>query len=788
MSHRRPIVQLSPEPVPFPRIEPSSERLAHLPLPLTSFVGRASEIAVVGALLDRPDVRLVTLTGAGGVGKTRLAMRVAEEWVSEFTDGVVFVSLAELHDSDHLANLVAERLGVFERTTRDPEDAVQSYLADRAFLLILDNFEHLLPAAPVLARWLAHCRWLTILVTSRFQLGLSGEHEIVVRPLPVPATELSFDRIQTVPSVELFLARARAARADFALCTANAHAVATICARLEGLPLAIELAAARMSHMGPEDLIERMERGLPVLLNGPRDQPDRMRSLDDAISWSFDLLSHDEQMLLQSLSVLAGGFDLQAAGAVAAEGTDVLEGVASLVGKSFLAPQDTGGLSRYTMLESIRAYANVRLEASGNAEDVRQRHARYFVELAEQEDEGIWGGPRHRQALDRLEVDLPNCRVALSWLETTGDHAGVVRLAAALGGIWHYRSHWQEGRAWLEKGLSQGGMSAPAARATALVKLTILTRDLGETPDPAWAAEAVQIRRARRDDRALGRALILSASLVPPDEVDRKLALLAEAEIYSRRADNATGVAWIYYGRGVVRRGAGDLETAQHLIAESLTWFRKDQFFFGAWIALIELAELDLERGRYRGAAVYFHEMLGFWDATLSKELLVAAVSRIAGLFCARGRPDAAVTLLSALDALGQTARLAAAPRDLERSARTLADAREQLDESSFVAAWARGERATIASLIDDSRTLLLSLAEPRPAAPVPNDTGLSSREIDVIRLLAEGLSNREIAQELCIGESTVISHVRNIMIKLDLKSRTAAAAWAFRHGLCQIA
>lgn len=782
MSHRRPIVHLSPEPYPFPRIETSGDPQWRLPLPLTSFVGRSSEVAAVGALLDHPDVRLVTLSGAGGVGKTRLAIRVAEEWASAFTDGVAFVPLAELRDADRLAEIVAEALGVFDRTARDPENAVQSYLSDRAFLLVLDNFERVLPGAPVLTRWLSHCRWLTILVTSRFQLGLTGEHEMAVRPLPIPEPDLSIDRIKSVPSVELFLDRARAARADFVLSAANVQAVADICAQLDGLPLAIELAAARMSHMGPAELIDRMERGLPVLVNGPQDQPDRMRSIDGAIAWSFELLSHDEQVLLQHLSVFAGGFDLDAAGAVAADDMGVLEGIASLVRKSFLIPQEAGGVSRYSMLESIRAFAAERLEASGDAGNARSRHADYFVDLAEREDEAIWGGPRHRWALDRLEADLPNCRVALSWLEAAGDGAGVVRLAAALGGIWHYRSHWQEGRAWLEKGLLQGGMSAPAARATALVKLTVVARDLGETPDPAWAAEAVRIRRAIRDDRALGRALILSASLVPPADVDGKLALLAEAEVHCIRSDNATGMAWIRYGRAMVCRHAGELEAAQDLMRESLAWFRKDQFFFGEWIALIELADFETERKQYRDASAHFDEMLRLWDETLSKELLVAAVSRIAGLFCTCDRADVAVSLLSALEAMGQSARLAASPRDLARSARTLAQARERLDAASFAAAWALGERATIETLIDDSRKLLATLIETQQTTLVPGG-GLTGREIDVIRLLAEGLSNREIARALSIGESTVISHVRNILTKLGLSSRTAAAAWAIRNG-----
>lgn len=787
MSLRRLAASTTPAPIPLSRSWETIRSPQHLPRPLTTFVGRQAETQSVRTLLEDSNIRLVTLTGPGGVGKTGLAVHVAELAAADFPDGMAFVPLAEIRDPQRVAAAVAENLGVFDRRASNHALSVEAFLADRLFLLVLDNFEHVASAAPQLTEWLSRCPWLTILVTSRFRLRLSGEHEFTVTPFPVPdsAASMSLDRMRSMASIELFVERVQAARSGFTLTAENVDSVAAICARVEGLPLALELAAARLRHMSLEDVRTRLEHPTPFLVDGPRDQPDRLRSLENAIAWSYELLTSSERTLLQQLSVFSGGFDLDAAEGVARIDGNVIDGLSSLVDKSFLVPWELDGCSRYSMLESIRAFAEDKLDVTGATSEVKSRHAAYFVKLAEQEDEAIWGGPRHRSALDRLEIDLHNCRAALEWSETNGDGASLVRLAAALGGIWHYRSHWQEGRDWLEKGLRLSGQSVPAARATALIKLTIIMRDLGESPDPDWAAEAVRIRRAIQDERALGRALVLSATLLPIEDDDRKRELLAESETHSLNSGNATGMAWVCLGRASIRRRTGDHDGAYSLMLEALEWFRKDEFYFGESSQLILLADFEVERGRNVSAGQWLAEMLGLWAETRSKELLVAAVRRIAKLTCERGDSDGAVALLSSLASLGQTARLAAAPQDLAEAEHLQGLLKGRLPEERFGAAWLRGSCATVDRLIADATQLARTVSVPASGRK-QGVHGLTARELEVIQLLAAGKSNREIANDLSVSESTAISHVRSILTKLALNSRTAAATWAIRQGLDQ--
>ena len=397
-------------PVPFPGRDHAR---SHLPVPVTSFVGRQREVADVCDLVRRPGVRLVTLTGPGGVGKTRLALRVAETLGGEFADGVAFVDLTLLADPDLVAPTVALALGIPGAGDRPLVARMVDLLRDRQLLLVLDNFEQVREAAPLVAEVLASCPQLVVLVTSREPLSLSAERVVAVSPLPLPDPTRPAEELATSDAVRLFTDRAQASRAEFALSKANIEAVADICARVDGLPLAIELAAARVAHLPPAALLARLDRRLPLLTGGKRDLPERQRTLRGAIAWSYDLLAPAEQALFRDLAVFVGGCTLEAAEAVVMAagnpGLDVLDGVAALVDKNLLRQEDgPAAAPRYRMLETVREFALERLADSDEERAVRDAHSAHFLALAEEAAVDN-GAPRRPLGLSGSSPSAPTC-------------------------------------------------------------------------------------------------------------------------------------------------------------------------------------------------------------------------------------------------------------------------------------------------------------------------------------------------------------------------------------------
>jgi predicted ATPase/DNA-binding CsgD family transcriptional regulator len=783
-------VDREPFPIwPLPDLPLAQHR--RLPIPLSPIIGREREIAAIERLIRDTEVRLVTLTGTAGAGKTRLALRVAQDLAVDFRDGTALVELAQVREPALVAKAVAEVLGVTERIGQSPVASVQAYLKDRSFLLVLDNFEHLSPVAPLVTNWLSGCGGLSVLVTSRAALRVSGEHDVVVAPLAVPDLENlpTHEDLAKNPAVRLFVARAIATRSDFTLTQANSAAVAAICARLDGLPLAIELAAARMQHLPPHALLARLDHRLPLLRGGPVDQPERLRTLENAIAWSYELLTSDEQALFRGLSVFVGGFGLDAAEAIWSDDCGVLDGIASLVRTSLLQPDPRSDEEpRYRMLQTVREYGLDRLSASKDLDEIRSAHASYFVELAERADDAVYGGPNHRLWLDRLELDLPNLRAALEWLDESHAYSLLLRLAAALGGLWHYRSHRVEGRAWLIRALEGDAKDVPAARATALVKLAMLERNLSGTLGADMASEALALRRALGDERPIGRSLLLVASLHDAEgDFDAARQCRKEAEAIFERIDDKFGLARCRFRDGIDARNLGEIERARALMLEALSLFRQDGFPYGMTQVLVTLGELEADCGNRAEAAAHYCESVRLWNETLSSEQLIDTVAAAGRLAFVCGNPADATRLLSFATSLGAAADYQGPTDECEQNDRVLLEARTKLGEERFAAVWSAGAVRAVDAMLIEAEEILIALAgngKPDRSEITMSPGGLTKRELSVVRLVAKGMSNRQIAQDLFISESTTISHVSNIMAKLELGSRTAVAAWAIHQGL----
>jgi predicted ATPase/DNA-binding NarL/FixJ family response regulator len=796
------------------------EPLWKVPTTFTSFIGRQHEVATLCALLQRPDVRELTLLGTGGIGKTRLALQVAREVRHHFPDGVCFVWLASVSDPNLVPSTMAETLGIQEIGKRSIFEQMQLLLREQHLLLILDNFEHVLAAAPLLEGLLAACPSLTVVVTSRAVLHLQAEREFPVTPLPLPdLKQLPTDQnLAHYAAVDLFVQRAQAVLPSFQLTGANARAIAEICVRLDGLPLAIELAAARVKLLPPQALLSRLSQRLQILTSGGQTLPARQQTLRNTLKWSYDLLDASEQRLFRHLSVFVGGWTLEAVEAVCFEAEDAavlaLDGVASLLDKSLLLQlEQEGEEPRLQMLMTVREYGQECLRESGEVEAIQHAHAHYYLRLAEKAE------PHLKDAqqlvwLDRLEQEHENLRAALSWLLEHKEAELALRLAGALWWFWYMRGYWSEGRRWLEATLGIPSAQGPtAARAKVLWGLGILAVHRHDDSEALQRlTESVTLYRELGDERGLVSPLgVLGALMQRQGELAAGEVLTEECMALCHRLNRTWDLANLLQWLGGIASDRddvlgfsmflhGNLAQAAVLCQESLTFSRELGHKDGIAYTAESLGSIVLAQGDTEQAAALYSEGLRAGQQMGDNVIIGYHLMGLARVAAAQDQPQRATRLLSAVETRSEATKHLS-PTERAAYEQTVAEVRARLGEQAFAAAWNQGGAMTLEQALvapepapaTQGAAMSLTPPEPPPAAPaatpaekvkVTYPDGLTAREVEVLRLVASGLTDPQIAEQLVISPRTVHTHLTSIYSKLGISSRSAATRYAIEHQL----
>jgi non-specific serine/threonine protein kinase len=812
----------------------------NLPLQVNRFIGREREMTSVRELFA--NTRLLTLTGAGGSGKTRLALQIATDLLGEFAHGVWWVELAALSDPMLVPQTVASAVGITERSGCTVTEALSDALRPKQLLLVLDNCEHLLAAcAQLIETLLCTCSQLRVLATSREALTIPGETIWLVLPLRVPDTYQPppIEGLLTYEAVQLFVERARSHLPAFTLTPENAAAVVQVCRRLDGMPLAIELAAARIRVLSAEQIVARLDDAYRLLTGGSRSALPRQQTLRAAMDWSYYLLSAQEQAFFRRLSVFAGSFSLEAAEAICAgepgKVDDLLAVLSSLIDKSLVLMEEHRGEARYRLLETVRQYGQDKLQECSEAAQVRRTHRDWYARLAEQAEAEMLEA-RQESVFERLEAEHDNLRAAIGWSLEHQEAETAAQIGSSIRLFWLLRGYMSEGRSWLERALA-GFSEQTAVRAQALNAAAILaslqddyttartlaqeslqlSRELALSKQTGYAlyilgrlariegnyAEAVNcFEESLSLFRALGQkhdmALVLSGlglAVMYLEEYERATALCVESLALSRELGDPRGTASWLTNLGIVMLARGDAQRAKALCEESLAMRRALGYKGGIAHTLTVLGRIALDQGAYERATACYQESLALRQETGEKEGIATALEGLAAVARMQGQPVRAARLSGAASSLRTLLGAPLPPTDRPSYEQTVAALRTQLDESTFTAAWAEGQAIPLEETLAEAMqlraqehipptTLPASRETPSPSPSRGNPFGLTAREIEVLRLLTQGLTTTHIAEQLMISPRTADAHVRSIYSKLEVTSRAAATRAAIEHKL----
>jgi predicted ATPase/DNA-binding NarL/FixJ family response regulator len=774
----------------IPGADGSRQPVRRLPASLTPLIGREAECNRLASLIRTGSARVITLTGPGGVGKTRLATHLTETLAGQFDDGVAFVDLSPLAEPSLVLPTIAQTLAGSEAANNADVDRLITLIGAQRLLLVLDNFEHLIDAGASLGVLVTQCPNLVVIVTSRMVLRISGEQEFAVSPLPLPPRGGSVQAmLDSSAAMRLFVERARSVRSDFVLDTTNAAVVAGICRRLDGLPLAIELAAARIRAMPLDVIAARLDRPMELLSRGPRDQPERQQTMRDTIRWSFELLSPVEQDLFQCFSVFAGGCALEPIEKLALandlDRNSAFDTISSLVEASLIsAGQDSSGHSRYSMLDTIRQFAGEQLARTGEADRIRNWHAGYFLDLVEQVAPPPFE-PGDIELLQKLDAEQDNIRAAMIWFDQSGDGARLMRMASAMYDVWYYRGHLEEGQRWMRRALESAPAGAPIAQRAWLVKgLAMITQLQGDYDRARQLYEESLTWWERCGDvRAASVVRSFYAGLmVSLGEYDQaEPVFLANLEHFRETNDQ---VWWAHaaFHLGVIAFAGGNDDQAIDWCRQSVERYdlvggRLDAIDPLRYLMLAAVRKRDFRLARSAAA-----DNLDRLRTRGSLEALAGGLADIGAFAALRRDWSAAAVLLAAAHALlsGQGGTFTLPARLSYTDA--AGQAREQLGPEEYGAASRRGAALSLEEALAVAFDQIEATTMVSPQFGAGSEL-LTEREREILELLATGASNPQIAEKLFISRGTVRTHVSSILHKLDVHTRTEAVSVAHREG-----